>query len=77
MKHAALGLLLTTVGIMLILTWILRIKLSLVAAILGAIPIILAHLPRSTLEWGVALTAIGFLALVVGIAVNWNQRNKF
>lgn len=40
------------------------------------IPLGLILLDLDTVGWGVALVAVGFLALIAGVAVNWKQRPK-
>jgi hypothetical protein len=32
------------------------------------------YIPRNSLEWGTSLLAMGFLALIVGVAISWENR---
>ncbi len=47
-----------------------------VAVAIALAPAAHAHMPRNILEWGIALLAAGFLALIVGVAISWDRRGK-
>jgi len=38
--------------------------------------LIKAFLPQGPLGWGILLLAVGFAALIVGVAINWRQRQR-
>jgi hypothetical protein len=44
------------------------------ATAVAVLPLVREYAPTSALEWGVALLAVGFLALVAGVALNWAKR---
>jgi hypothetical protein len=43
-------------------------------AVLAAVAVLLL-VPRSILEWGVTVLAIGFIALLAGVMINWHHRS--
>ncbi|MBN1673709.1 MAG: hypothetical protein JXR37_21860 [Kiritimatiellae bacterium] len=45
-------------------------------ACLVVLPSVLKFLPRNVFEWGIAVTFLGFIALVVGVAINWDLRRS-
>ncbi len=53
---------------------LLRLPSAYVAAGLLALPVVIHYTPRNSLEWGTSLLAIGFLSLIVGVAINWDRR---
>ncbi len=46
------------------------------AAVVALLPLGGEYAPGNVLEWGVTLLAVGFLALVAGVAFNWNRRGE-
>ncbi len=73
---------LVTAAVLLLIAWRLRMRCALLPLLFGLIPVIVRYIPLiirllkslSGFEWGVILLLIGFIALVVGVAVNWNMR---
>jgi hypothetical protein len=72
----AVWLSLTTAAVLALLAWRGQMPFALVVACLVAAPCVLAVLPQSRLEWGIVITALGFLTLIVGIAVSWDLRDR-
>ena len=65
------------VGLLLLgMAWGMRTWTALVAACAVLAPCVVEYLPQTILEWGIVVTSIGFLALIAGVAVNWNLRHK-
>jgi hypothetical protein len=54
--------------------WRFRVSSALFAVGLVMIPGMSHLYPRNIMEWGIAILACGFVALVLGIAINWSQR---
>ena len=46
------------------------------AVILSIYSVLKSFLPQSLLGWGILLLAVGFMALIIGVAINWTQRQK-
>ncbi|MHC4915642.1 MAG: hypothetical protein ACYTGB_09135 [Planctomycetota bacterium] len=46
------------------------------ATAVSLLPLGREYAPGNVLEWGVTLLAVGFLALVAGVAFNWNRRGE-
>ncbi len=60
-----------------VLAGLLAVRPSL-TALLAMVAILMPHArmltPRGQLETGIALLALGFVALVLGVAINWDRR---
>jgi hypothetical protein len=73
---------LVTVSVLLLIAWRLRMRCALVPLLFGLTPAVIKYMPLiigllkslSGFEWGVILLLTGFIALVIGIAVNWSMR---
>jgi hypothetical protein len=63
----------TTAAFLLVMAWRLQLPSALLAAIAAMLPAWKNLLPRDSIGWGVLLLAIGFLSLVVGVAIYWTQ----
>ena len=55
--------------------WRFRLSSAVLAVLLVLLPSVPLLLPGSTLEWGITVLAVGFLALVLGVAINWRLRH--
>ena len=62
--------------ILIAIAWHLRKFNALLVAGLCMLPGITLYMPQTHLQWGVFSLVIGFVALIVGIAINWWWRNK-
>jgi hypothetical protein len=60
---------LITAAALLGVAWKSRLPTAVVAAVL-----VLLLVPRSILEWGITVLAIGFIALLAGVMINWHNR---
>ncbi|MDM8555452.1 hypothetical protein QUF75_12030 [Desulfococcaceae bacterium HSG7] len=75
---------LVTVAVLLLIAWRLKMRCALLPLLFGLVPAIIKYLPLiirlltslSGFEWGIILLLTGFVALVAGIAVNWNMRGE-
>jgi len=73
---------LVTAAVLLLIAWRLRMRFALLPFLFGLMPAFIKYIPLiirylkglSGFEWGIILLFIGFLALVIGIAVNWSMR---
>ena len=65
---------LTTVILLLGLGWYYRLYSALLLAAVVLLPVLHMLYPESVLGWGIVALSAGFVSLVVGIAVNWEQR---
>ena len=73
---------LVAAAVLLLIAWRWRMRCALVPLLFGLTPAIIKYIPLiigllkslSGFEWGVILLLTGFVALVVGIAVNWSMR---
>ena len=73
---------LATAAVLLLIAWRLRMRCALLPLLFGLTPAIIKYMPLiirllksfSGVEWGIILLLMGFVALVVGIAVNWSMR---
>ncbi len=73
---------LITAALLLLIAWRLRMPCALLPLIFGLMPAIIKYMPLiirllktlSGFEWGIIFLLMGFVALVVGIAVNWSMR---
>jgi hypothetical protein len=67
------------VAVLIVIGWRLRVQLAWVALGLLALPAVYSYaprfLPRTELGWGLLLLALGFVALLAGLAVNWWLRS--
>jgi hypothetical protein len=63
-----------TAAVLLVIAVHLRLPSAVVAALLVLAPHARQLTPRTRLELGITLLAAGFIALVLGVAVNWNAR---
>jgi hypothetical protein len=61
---------LITAAALLGVAWRCRLPTAVVAAVA-----ILLLVPRTVLEWGVTVLAIGFIALLAGVMINWHHRS--
>jgi hypothetical protein len=66
---------LVTAVILVVMAWRLRLRTALLPLILGLYPVVIVLRSLSVLGWGILLLAIGFIALIVGIMINWLQRH--
>ncbi len=61
-------------GVVLVgLAWRLRLPIALLPLLAGVYPAIQVAHSMSMLERGIGLLAVGFLALIAGVAINWSQ----
>jgi hypothetical protein len=60
---------LITAAALLGVAWKSRLPTAVLAAVL-----VLLLVPRSILEWGITVLAIGFVALLAGVMINWHHR---
>jgi len=73
---------LVTAAVLLLIAWRFRMRFALLPLLFGLVPVIAKYMPLiirllkslSGFEWGIILLLMGFVALVIGIAVNWNMR---
>lgn len=65
---------LATAAVCLAMAWKLRVKTAIPAAALVLLPSGGSVTPHTTLEWGIAVLALGFAALVMGVAISWRLR---
>lgn len=64
---------LTTAAVLLVMAWRLQLLSAFLTALVVMLPIWKNIVPRDTLELGVLLLAIGFLSLIVGVAIYWTE----
>jgi hypothetical protein len=67
-------LMILTMMMLTVLAWKFRLSSPLLAVILVLIPAIRLFIPRTVLEWGILTLFVGFIALIVGVAINWRLR---
>ncbi len=63
----------TTAAVLFVMAWRLQLLSAALAAVVVMLPTWKNFVPQDTLEWGVLLLVIGFLALIVGVAIYWTQ----
>lgn len=66
---------LITAAVLLLLWWRLRLRTALVAMGFVLLPHARNWIPASTLQWGISVVALGFLALILSVAINWRLRH--
>jgi hypothetical protein len=52
-----------------------RLYVAIPGVLLALAPVARQLAPTTTMEWGIGLLAVGFLALVAGVALNWDRRH--
>jgi hypothetical protein len=67
---------LLTVAILIVMAWRLRLLIALLPLISSVYPAMKVVHSLNLLGKGILLLAIGFIALVVGVAFNWSQRSQ-
>jgi hypothetical protein len=60
-----------TAAALLLIAQRLRLPSALMAVVVVMLPGWRSLVPRETVDWGILLLAVGFLTLIVGVAVNW------
>ena len=63
----------TTAAVLFVMAWRLQLLSAVLAAVVVMLPTWKNFVPQDTLEWGVLLLVIGFLALIVGVAIYWTE----
>lgn len=64
----------TTACILLLMAWRLRLIIALFPLCLGLYELAKLLISVGVLGWGILFLGTGFIALFVGVAINWNQR---
>jgi hypothetical protein len=65
---------LMTAVILILMAWRLKLPVALLPLIAGLYPVVKGLRSLNEFGWGILLLAIGFITLIIGVAINWNQR---
>ena len=65
-----------TAAVLILMAWRLNLSVALLPLIAGLYPVVKGLRSLSEFGWGILLLAIGFIALIVGVAINWSQRSR-
>ena len=63
-------------AIFIVMAWRLRLPSAIPAAVLVMLPGANFLIPHGPLQWGILILVIGFIALIVGVAINWSQKKS-
>ncbi len=63
-----------TAAILLWMAWRMRLLSAFLVAVILILLASRAFAPQTTLQWGIAILSMGFIALLAGVAINWSQR---
>jgi len=63
-------------AILIVMAWRLRLPSAIFAAVLVMFPGANFLIPHGPLQWGILILVIGFIALIVGVAINWSQKKS-
>jgi hypothetical protein len=59
-----------------LMAWRFKLKSAIVGAALVILPGVEELLPKGPLQWGIFVLSMGFIALIVGIIINFRQRTS-
>jgi hypothetical protein len=68
---------LVSAAMLILMAWRLQLPVALLPMLAGVYPIMKFLRSLSGLGWGIILLTIGFIALIVGVAINWSQRSPY